>query len=241
VQEQVGRLASGLTHKLRNTLNAMRAHLALLQKFLPANAPEPAVRQVAKLSSAVDHMEEVLAEVLVYTNPAADQWEELDLLELTREVLAFLAPELEAGRVAVTVEAGHDLPAVLVDRAKMKRALLNLVLNARQAMADGGRLLIRASAADRGRVALEITDSGCGIPPEDFPRIFQPFFSTKPGRVGLGLAIAQRTVEDSGGELTFTSHVGAGTTFRLVLPNARRWQALLERLARRRQTLQPAP
>jgi signal transduction histidine kinase len=112
--------------------------------------------------------------------------------------------------------------------------LLNLIINARQAMPEGGTLTVRARPSERGEVLLEVSDTGCGIPEEDRPRIFQTFFSTKPEGTGLGLAIVKRTIEDLGGRITFDSQVGRGTTFRIYLPPAQRRRVLLERQARSR-------
>jgi len=88
-------------------------------------------------------------------------------------------------------------------------------------------------------ILLEVRDSGCGIPGQDQARVFEPFFSTKPGGIGLGLAVARRSIESFGGKISFQSRIDAGTVFRLVLPNARRGRARQDRRAARRQWLQP--
>jgi signal transduction histidine kinase len=163
----------------------------------------------------------------------------VELASLVREVLDFVALDLEQGRVRVVEEFTPALPSVYVDRGKLKRAVLNLVINARQAMPDGGQLTVRIRTAKRGSVCLEVSDTGCGIPEEERARIFQPFFSTKPGGLGLGLAVVKRTIEDFRGRVRFASRAGEGTTFRIFLPPADRQRAALERQSQRQQWLHP--
>ena len=121
-----------------------------------------------------------------------------------------------------------------MDRAKLKRAILNLLVNARQAMPEGGTISARADMDD-DFVVIEIADTACGISEEDRPRMFESFFSTKPEGVGLGLAIVKRTIEDMSGTVDFESTVGRGTKFRIVLPSSAQSKKALAGAA------QPAP
>lgn len=218
---QLGLLAGGLAHEIRNTLNAMHSQIALLRKHLGTDDGSPAVQRVRQIERAVVELEDLVNDLLAVARPAKDQPEDVDLAGLVREVLDFMALDLERGQVQVVTELAADLPPVYVDAGKLKRALLNLVLNARQAMPDGGTLTIRVRPADRRQVMIEVSDTGCGIPVDDRPRIFQTFFSTKPGGTGLGLAVVKRTIEDFGGRISFDSVVGRGTTFRICLPVSR--------------------
>ena len=236
-REQARMVANGLSHKVRNSLNAMRAHIALLQKFTASCGEERVPRQINKLEDAVVGLEEMVKEFLALASPAKNEWEEVELVSLIREVLDFVAMDLEQGQVSVVEEFAPRLPKVYVDRNKLKRALLNLVVNARQAMPQGGRLTARARRPKRGYVLLEISDTGGGISEEDTDRIFEPFFSSKPGGLGLGLAVAKRTIDDVRGQISFSSKVGEGTTFSILLPTAARQKAALERLARHQQWL----
>jgi signal transduction histidine kinase len=218
---EVGLLAGGLAHEIRNTLNAMHSQIALLRKQLPSQAG-PACERTAQLERAVTELEQLVSDFLAFARPAKDQPRDVDLAGLILELLDFAALDLEQARVTAVTELAPDLPAVYVDPGKLKRALLNLVINARQAMPDGGTLTVRAWPEEPGQVLIEVRDTGCGIPEEDRPHIFQTFFSTKPGGTGLGLAVVKRTVEDFGGRVTFHSQVGRGTTFRVSLPTAQR-------------------
>jgi signal transduction histidine kinase len=224
---EVGLLAGGLAHEIRNTLNAMHSQIALLRKHLSSDAG-PACQRTGQLERAVVELEQLVSDFLAFARPAKDQLENVDLGTLIQDVLDFAALDLEQGRVQVVTNLDPTLPPVYADAGKLRRALLNLVINARQAMPEGGTLTVRAWP-EPGQVAMEVGDTGCGIPAEERPRIFQTFFSTKPEGTGLGLAVVKRTVEDCGGRVGFDSEVGHGTIFRISLPTAERRRVTLER------------
>ncbi len=236
---QIGLLAGGLAHEIRNTLNAMYSQIALLRKHL-SSVDGPVCHRIDQIERAVIDLEELVGTFLAFARPAKDQLEEVNLTELLAELLSFLALDLEQGRVQLRTEMAANLPPLYADAGKLKRALLNLIINARQAMPEGGTLTVRAWLGERGELLLEISDTGCGIPEEDQPRIFQTFFSTKPEGTGLGLAIVKRTIDDLGGRITFDSQVGRGTTFHISLPPAQLRRALLKRQARSHPQEEPA-
>jgi signal transduction histidine kinase len=130
--------------------------------------------------------------------------------------------------VKVEAHFAADVPLVLVDRELLKQALMNLLLNAIEAMPGGGRLTV--SLERRGEMAeIEIEDTGGGIAPENTQRVFQLFFTTRPGGSGIGLASAFRTVQLLNGSIDFKSEVGRGTTFRIELPLARQMEPAVSR------------
>jgi len=143
-------------------------------------------------------------------------------------VLELYGDRLEAQSVRVVRDWRKDVPAVWVDQEALYRALVNLVANALDAMPRGGGLTLRVAWSDAEtlggarlgtrRVAVEVEDSGTGIEPADLDRVFNPFFSTKEGGTGLGLALTQKIVEDHGGSIDVRSAPGAGALFRIVLP-----------------------
>lgn len=226
---QVGVLSSGLAHEIRNYTNAMQAYLGLLRKSAGCD-PEKSLRHIEKLEETAVGLENFLNEFLTFARPARDHLEEADPGALVDEVLEFAALDLEQAGVEVVRETAPLLPPVYVDKAKFKRAVLNLLVNARQAMPEGGRLFLRIGKAGE-RVWIEVEDTGCGIRPEDQKHIFETFYSTKPDGTGLGLAIVRRTIEDLGGTISFRSESGRGTAFRIALPLAERYQASLQRVA----------
>ncbi len=147
---QLRLLATGLVHKLRNSLNAMRTHVALVQRFASAHADEGIVHQIDRLEQAIVSMEEAMREFLAFADPAPNRFEEVDLPALIDEVLSFLSGRLEQQAVEVEQEFSVETPGVYADRAKLKQAVLNLVLNSCQAMPAGGRLTVRAALGGRG-------------------------------------------------------------------------------------------
>ncbi|HZU38763.1 MAG TPA: ATP-binding protein [Gemmataceae bacterium] len=232
-------VANGLAHKLRNSLNAMRTHIALVQKFT-ASSTEPRVpRQLGKLEEAIVGIEEILCEFLAFASPPATEWTELELPSVVREVLDFVTVDLEQGGVAVAEQYPPDLPKLYTDRNKLKRVFLNLLVNARQAMPEGGRVTIQARPTNDGYLVVEIRDNGCGIPEPEQAQVFQPFFTTKSDGLGLGLPVVKRTVEDLGGQVSFESKPDVGTVFRLLLPVAERCREELECAAHQQQWLDP--
>lgn len=241
---EVGLLASGLAHEIRNSLNAMHSQLALLRKHLPAEPAEedsPAIRRAKQIDRALVDLEELVVDFLAFARPAQDRLEEVNLAKLVGGVLEFAAMDLEQGRVKVAAHLDASVPSVCVDAGKLKRALLNLIINARQAMPDGGTLAVRLFADGLDQIVIEVSDTGCGIPAQDRPRIFQSFFSTKSDGTGLGLAIVRRTIEDCGGRIDFVSNVGKGTTFRIHLPVTGPRRIVSENPARDGQRVQANP
>jgi len=223
---QVGMLAGGLAHEMRNYLNALRTHVALARKSADSDIEESR-RRIEKLEGTTATLEELLADFLTFARPLEDQLEELQVAELIREVVDFVGLDMEQAGVEVRTHVEPGTPLVWADRAKLKRAVLNLLVNARQAMPEGGSVHVRVGTDGEG-VLIEVEDEGCGIPEEDRPHVFESFFSTKSEGSGLGLAIVKRTIEDHAGSISFKSTVGRGTTFRIVLPPSPRRRAVLE-------------
>lgn len=224
-------LAGGLAHEIRNHLNALGTYISLLRKCAGTQNGE-LLERVGKLEQAATALDELVNDFLTLTRPVKDQLEQVDLAALAAEVREFLALDLEQSHVDVHVEAGPGIPPVVGDRGKIRRVILNLLVNARQAMPEGGKVDVRVRASG-AQVQLDVEDTGCGIPPEDQPRMFEAFFSTKSEGTGLGLAVVKRTIEDLGGEISFESQVGRGTTFHILLPSAERYEATMRRLGKR--------
>jgi signal transduction histidine kinase len=215
----LGRITAGVAHEVKNPLNSMRLWLENLKASLPEgeNMPQQAVRV---LDNEIDRLDTVVKRFLDFTRPPAMHQEETSLKDLLEDVLAVGKPEMDRANVKVEARFVNDVPAVLVDRQLLKQALMNLFLNAVEAMPGGGRLTV--SLERRGETAsIEIQDTGRGIPPELTQRVFQLFFTTRPGGSGIGLATAFRTVQFLNGSIDFKSEVGRGTTFRIELPLAR--------------------
>jgi PAS domain S-box-containing protein len=223
----LGRVTAGVAHEVKNPLNSMRLWLENLKENLPAGDGVPR-QAVAVLDSEIDRLDSVVKRFLDFMRPQELRLEETRLDELLDEVGAIARPQMERAHIELERQFAK-LPPVLVDRPVLTQALLNLVFNAIQAMPSGGKLTLGIER--RGESAeIRIADTGQGIAPEHRARIFQLFFTTRPGGSGIGLAICYKTVQLHNGSIDFESQVGRGTTFRIELPLARPLESATSRL-----------
>ncbi len=227
---EVAFLSSGLAHEIRNHLNVLGTHVSLLRRSTGTQDDE-LLERVAKLEQAATALDELVSDFLTLTRPVKDKLEQVNLAAIVKEVVDFLSLDLEQSQVEVRVETDPGVPPVIGDRRKLRHVIVNLLVNARQAMPEGGEVTVRLYPSG-AQVQLDVEDTGCGIPPEDRPRVCEAFFSTKSEGTGLGLAVVKRTIEDLGGTINFESQVGCGTTFHILLPSARRYEATMRRLGR---------
>jgi PAS domain S-box-containing protein len=215
----LGRITAGVAHEVKNPLNSMRLWLENLKESLPPESDGVSRQAVQVLDKEIDRLDAVVKRFLDFTRPMDIRLEPTQLAELLREVLEFAQPQLEKSRIQLAQLLPIDVPEVYVDRALLKQAVLNLVLNAAEAMPGGGQL--RLVLSRRGEMAeITVGDTGKGIAPENRQKIFQLFFTTRPGGSGIGLASTFRIVQLLNGSIDFTSEVGRGTTFRIELPLA---------------------
>jgi PAS domain S-box-containing protein len=215
-------LALGLAHEIRNPLNAAVLELHLLSRSierLPEAAQrDPMRRRVEVVEGEIRRLERLLTEFLELARPRAPSREPLDLVGVVEEVLDL---EREAAlRCKVTVNRRLEAPAwVLGDVEKLKQVMLNLVVNALDAMPDGGELTASVRAKGDATI-LSLKDTGKGIDPRILAEVFDPFFTTKPAGTGLGLAIVRKIIEQHGGTVALATAEGEGTTIEVSLPSA---------------------
>jgi PAS domain S-box-containing protein len=223
----LGRVTAGVAHEVKNPLNSMRLWLENLKESLPAGDGMPR-QAVAVLDSEIDRLDSVVKRFLDFMRSQELRLEETNLEDLLEEVSAIARPQMERAH-AQLVKQYADLPPVRVDRPLLTQALLNLVFNAIQAMPSGGTLTFGLER--RGESAeIRIEDTGQGIAPELRGRVFQLFFTTRPGGSGIGLASAYKAIQLHDGSIDFDSQVGRGTTFRIELPLARPVEPAISRL-----------
>lgn len=225
----IGRLTSGVGHEVKNPINAMVVHLELLRgKLSNGGNPEGAQRHVDVLSSEMSRLDRVVQTLADFSRPMEPIFHEQDLLPIVQAVVQLVAAEAEQANIAIVVK--EDTPGkslrVVADAELMRQALINIVLNAMQAMPEGGAIQMHLSR-ERGSVVLSIRDTGSGIPPEKLGRIFDLYFTTKATGSGIGLAMTYRIVQLHGGVITVASDTNTsspthGTTFALRLPLAGR-------------------
>jgi signal transduction histidine kinase/HAMP domain-containing protein len=215
----LGRITAGVAHEVKNPLNSMRLWLENLKESLPHEPDSGSQQAVQVLDKEIDRLDAVVKRFLDFTRPMDVRLEATQLAEILKEVVEVAKPQLQKSKIQVAQLIPIDVPEVYVDRALLKQAVLNLVLNAVEAMPSGGQLRLMLSR--RGEMAeITVGDTGKGIPTENRQKIFQLFFTTRPGGSGIGLASTFRIVQLHNGSIDFTSEVGRGTTFRIELPLA---------------------
>jgi signal transduction histidine kinase len=218
----LGVLAGGICHELNNALTPV-----LNYAKLGLRNPDPEYRRRAfeKILEAAQRAAAITGGVLGLARPRADRREPTDLVRLAEEVLLLVNKDLSRGRVRIDFQA-EGRPHARVNPAQIQQVLLNLIINARQAMPRGGTVRVRVGNDPTGRLAeVSVADTGVGIDPADLRRIFEPFFTTKTGPdasglggTGLGLSVCRDIVEAHHGRLRAESRPGQGTTFTLRLP-----------------------
>ena len=226
----LGGLAAGLAHEIKNPLTS----LLTFSRHLARRFDDEQFR--AKFQSVVprelERINGIVERLLELARPPRLSFATVRLPALLERAVELYAHEIESGDVRVVRQYAHDLPVVWADPDALYQAVVNLVRNALEAMPSGGRLTLRTGWSDAPHVALpgrrgpagarrvrvEIEDSGVGIPAGEADRVFNPFFSTKDGGTGLGLALTHKIIEDHGGSIDFRSLPGGGTSFRMVLP-----------------------
>jgi signal transduction histidine kinase len=217
----LGHLAATVAHEVRNPLNAISMGLQRLKgEFRPTTDEQEYAHFVELMRGEVTRLNSIVEEFLSLARPLEFKTEEISIDELLHEVTTLAGGDAASAKVEIKVAAAPDLPRGRLDRNYFKQALLNLILNAIQAMPNGGKLALEAKAVG-GNFIIAVTDTGTGIPKEVLPRIFEPYFTTKGRGSGLGLAIARRIVEAHGGKLTAKSEAGRGSRFEIAVPIAR--------------------
>lgn len=214
----LGRLSAGIAHEVKNPLNATLIHLELLKMQL-ADHPT-AIEHVSVIGAQMRRLDDVVQGFLKFTRPEDLQLQPVAVEPLIGELMPVISAEASKHGVEVRVEFAPDLPAVNADPGLLQQALLNLAINACQAMTTGGRLRIAGNRAPRHQVALVFEDTGVGIPPDQLARIFDLYFTTKEHGSGIGLSLVYRTIQLHDGEIEVQSTPGRGTTFRVLLQEA---------------------
>jgi signal transduction histidine kinase len=217
----VGTLASGLAHEIRNPLNSLSLNMQMLEEET-SHAGGAQKRLLAITRSELQRLERLATDFLSYAKPRPLELEELPAVELLEQVLEVMGGEIQERGAVVEIEDSSAGAQVRVDRGQIKQLLINLTQNALAAAEGAGSAVVRLIARRTGgEVALEVADTGPGIPIEDQERIFDIFFSTRKGGTGLGLAIVKHVAHAHRGEIQVVSQPGAGSCFTLVLPLTR--------------------
>lgn len=212
----LGQLAAGIAHEIRNPLTSINILIHSLRERLPS---ENSLQEDIKvIEEEIHRMNEIVDQFLRFAKPSSPFLEKTDVLSIFEETLQLLRPQIEKQRIVVEKEF-QALPMIQMDPEQMKQAMLNLLLNAIQAMPEGGQLTLKGQNSKDGQwIHLSIEDSGMGISPEDIDKLFDPFFSTKEGGVGLGLSITHRIIDQHHGKIEVENAPEKGTIFTVWLP-----------------------
>ncbi|MBZ5579553.1 MAG: hypothetical protein LAP40_23580 [Acidobacteriia bacterium] len=213
----LGQLSAGLAHELRNPLGTIKASAEMLATQV-SRENEVAREMAGFISTEVDRTNSLVTRFLQFARPLQARLQTADLAQMLDRAVA--AAEREVPLVAIYKNYAPEIPPFLFDAELMERVVYNLVVNAAQASPSGGAVTVKTRAAG-GTVEIAVIDRGQGIDPKNVDSIFNPFFTTKPAGVGLGLAIVSKIVDEHGGKITVESEPGRGSVFRVLLPMAR--------------------
>ncbi|MGC9356667.1 MAG: GAF domain-containing protein [Anaerolineae bacterium] len=212
-----GRLAASLAHEINNPLQAIHNSLQMMLTF--PLAPEEQRDYLAMADEEVARLIEMVTRILDFARRPQSKMKPTDLNKVVSKVLALSGKYLQHRHIMLHRDLTPDLPPVLANAGELGQVFLNLVLNAVDAMPDGGSLRVGTYENGDKRLMVTVTDTGMGISPENLSRIFEPFFSTKEGGTGLGLTVCHNIVQRHAGEITVESQPGEGSTFTVWLPD----------------------
>jgi signal transduction histidine kinase len=217
---EIAKLAGALAHEIKNPLSTIGLNLELLSEdFADSQTPRDrrALAKIAVVQRECQRLLALLDDFLKFARARAQELQPSDLNAEVDRVLEFFRHQAAEAKIEIVRYVDPDLPSVRLDREAFHGALLNLILNAAQAMPNGGQLVVRTQCPG-DEVRLDLIDTGSGIDPATLPRIFDAFYSTKSGGSGLGLPTARKIVEAQGGRITVESEPGRGTKFTIHLP-----------------------
>lgn len=213
-------LIGGLVHEIKNPLSTISVNLQLLREEILDDATEKGKRiqkKIQVLQKESTRLEEILNDFLRFAKEQALELKEQDINTVVDEVLDFIGPEAQLQSIKILKLYDSSLPKCRIDVNLLKQAILNICINAQEAMPDGGELTVRTMLNEH-TVQIDIEDTGVGIHAENIEKIFNLYFSTKKTGTGLGLPTTKKIIERHNGTLTVESKEGEGTRFSILLP-----------------------
>jgi signal transduction histidine kinase len=217
----IGLLAAGVAHEVNTPLAVISTYAQMLAKQV--NGDDSKSKLLDKIAKQTFRASEIVNSLLNFSRTSPNEFADVDLNRVVEETVSLVRHQLQKARVEVDLDLQQGLSSIKGNPSKLQQVFLNLVLNARDAMDEGGRLAVKTNC-DGNCARVEISDTGAGIPPENIPRIYDPFFTTKSARkgTGLGLSVTYGIVQEHGGSIEVQSQLGAGTTFHLEFPLVRK-------------------
>jgi two-component system sensor histidine kinase HydH len=211
----LGKMAAGVAHELRNPLSSIKGLALLLKSKFQEKSNDLETADI--LVQEVERLNRSIGELLDYTRPQKLIKEDVHPEEVVHKALSLIRMDAESMGVKTEIHVTGIIPAIQADQDKLNQVFLNLFLNSIQAMEHGGKLDIQITN-EGGNVTFTVKDTGCGIDKDDLPRVFDPYFTTKPEGTGLGLAMSVKIIEEHGGTISFHSEPDKGTTVIVTLP-----------------------
>jgi C4-dicarboxylate-specific signal transduction histidine kinase len=221
----LGEMTASIAHETNQPLGAMVNNASACLRWLAANNLDEAKRCAELIRTDGHRAAEIIQRIRSFAKKAPPQKDWTDINQAIREVIALARSEVQRHNVLLDTQLSGDVPLVFADRIQLQQVILNLIMNAVEAMtemSDGSRELLMGSGTDAcGGIVITVRDSGPGLRPENLDRLFAPFYTTKPQGMGMGLAICRSIVEAHGGRLWATANEDRGATFQFTLPIAR--------------------
>ena len=230
----MGELAASIAHEVNQPISGVVSNGSACLRWLGRDVPD--IEEAREAAHRIDRdgkrAREIIARIRALTKRAATPREELDLNETIREVLALVRDEAKRNSVTIRMQFADDLSPVSGDRVQLQQVLLNLVMNGIEAMSRAGErareLVITTRNIDAGQVQATVEDSGTGLDLNTIDKIFDPFYTTKPGGMGMGLSISRSILQAHGGRIWATANHGPGTIFYFTLPKYQREESNAE-------------
>jgi signal transduction histidine kinase len=211
----LGRLVTGVAHELRNPIGVVKATVQVMENEYHGTTGLNEFTKVIK--EQVDRQNKVIQELLDFGRPSKQIVQPVDINSVMEQVLTFTSPMLRQNNIELDVCFDPDLPRIMADASRIKQVFVNLILNAIQAMPEGGNLTIK-TMLENDLICIEFRDTGLGIGHEELPRIFDPFYTTKDLGTGLGLSISHQIIKSHNGTIHVSSAPGEGSVFKVKLP-----------------------
>jgi signal transduction histidine kinase len=217
---ELGTLTGGLAHEIKNPLSTIQLNLQLLREDLGPDSPRHArlISRLETVQKEASRLREILDDVLRYAGRIELEKKPTDVHRMLEELVDFYSPQAQLHRVQLRISPASAPLVVALDERQVKQAVLNLLINALQAMPPTGGDVMLSARREGATLKIEVADTAGGIEPKALEQIFQAYYSTKKGGTGLGLAISRRIAEEHGGRIRAASEMGKGTVFTIELP-----------------------
>jgi PAS domain S-box-containing protein len=212
----LGELTAGVAHELRNPLAGIKINTQMLSR--KKDLPGLEKRLLESTIEGIEKIQKIVDDMLHFAKPKASHFKEEEINGVVERSLAILQTKLKKGNISLVFEQGQGLPKVRIDVHQIQQVLINVILNAIQAMEKGGTLTVRTFLSNGDGVGIEVRDTGIGIPRSHLKRIFDPFFTTKSEGTGLGLSISLKILENHGATIDVVSATGKGSAFTIHFP-----------------------